>query len=200
MARRNRLYLLRHGQINGHEHCRIHGQTEVGLTEIGVLQMHSLSERLRFLDIKAIFSSDLDRTATGARLIARYHDAPVELVPDLREMRFGKWEGLTLEEVRLRFPEQLAKRQADLLNFSAPGGGESLAGFAERILTCFKQRLLGQGPGDWVLVGHGGVNRVILCDALGLPLASMYSMQQDYGCLNIIDYFDDGTLVRLVNG
>ncbi|VBB41476.1 putative alpha-ribazole phosphatase [uncultured Desulfatiglans sp.] len=200
MARRNRLYLVRHGQINGHEHNSIHGHTEIGLTETGVLQMQHLSERLRFLDIKAIFASDLERSAAGARWVARYHEAPVELVPELREMYFGEWEGLTLEEVCRRFPEALAKRQADLVNFSAPGGGESMAGFAERVLSWLKRRFVEQGPGDWVLVAHGGVNRVIICDALGLSLASMYSLQQDYGCLNIIDYFDDGKLVRLMNG
>jgi len=51
------------------------------------------------------------------------------------------------------------------------------------------------------VVGHGGVNRVILLDALGAPPSSMFRIEQDYGCLNIIDYYEDGNpVVKLLNG
>jgi alpha-ribazole phosphatase len=53
---------------------------------------------------------------------------------------------------------------------------------------------------DILLVAHGGVNRIILCQALGIDLSNVFSIQQDYGCLNIIDYFPDHALVRLING
>ncbi len=53
---------------------------------------------------------------------------------------------------------------------------------------------------DMALVAHAGVNRVILCDALSLPLKNIFRLDQNYGCLNIIDYLPDSTLVRLVNG
>jgi alpha-ribazole phosphatase/probable phosphoglycerate mutase len=49
-------------------------------------------------------------------------------------------------------------------------------------------------------VAHAGVNRVILCDALSLPLQHLFRLDQNYGCLNIIDYFPDFTVVRLING
>ena len=57
-----------------------------------------------------------------------------------------------------------------------------------------------QKDNDFVIVAHGGVNRVILCNALGLDLPKMFNLHQDYGCLNITDYFSDSTLVRLING
>jgi alpha-ribazole phosphatase/probable phosphoglycerate mutase len=50
-------------------------------------------------------------------------------------------------------------------------------------------------------VAHGGVNRIILLDAIGAALEQAFSIEQDYGCLNIIDYLDDGlSVVRLLNG
>jgi alpha-ribazole phosphatase/probable phosphoglycerate mutase len=57
-------------------------------------------------------------------------------------------------------------------------------------------------PGEEVLVvGHGGVNRVILLDAIGAPLERLFHIEQAYGCLNIIDYFADGkAVVQLLNG
>ena len=200
MKRMNRIYLIRHGQINGYENFPIFGHTDVDLTETGILQLEQIAERLRLVEVKAIYSSDLKRSATGARLIARSHDVPVYFLPELREMYFGDWEGLTLSQIRERFPEELQKRQADLVKYEIPGDGESIGRFSERILHCFERILAEQKDNDFVMVAHGGVNRVILCKALGLDLSRLFNIHQDYGCLNIIDYFPDSTLVRLVNG
>jgi alpha-ribazole phosphatase/probable phosphoglycerate mutase len=48
---------------------------------------------------------------------------------------------------------------------------------------------------------HGGVNRVILADALGLDPSHLFRIDQSFGALNIIDYYDDGmSVVKLMNG
>ncbi len=63
------------------------------------------------------------------------------------------------------------------------------------------QELVQQHPGQSLaLVAHAGVNRVILCDALGLSLENIFRLDQSYGGLNIIDYFPDLAVVRLING
>lgn len=178
----------------------MYGHTDVDLTEVGILQMKQMADRLRLTEPTAIYSSDLSRSVTSARLIARHHDVPLFLRPELREMRFGDWEGLTLTEIRTRFPEELQKRQDDLLNYRAPGNGESVADLAARIEAVFGDIRAEQQGNDIVIVAHGAVNRVILCKALGLDLVRMFSIHQAYGCLNIIDYFPDTTLVRLMNG
>jgi alpha-ribazole phosphatase len=55
--------------------------------------------------------------------------------------------------------------------------------------------------GEVLVIAHGGVNRVILLDAIGAPFSSMFRIEQDYGCLNIIDYYGDGIpVVTLLNG
>jgi alpha-ribazole phosphatase len=200
MQRDNRVYLIRHGQVAGYENFPVYGSTDVDLTDVGILQMKQMARRLRLTDIKAIYSSDLIRSATGARLIARHHDVPVYLLPELREMTFGDWEGLTLTDIRARFPEEIQKRQDDLINYRAPGNGESIADLAARIETVFDRIRAEQQGNDIVIAAHGAVNRVILCSALGLDLTRMFHIHQGYGCLNIIDYFPDATLVRLMNG
>ncbi len=200
MERENRVYLLRHGQVKGYENFPVYGQTDVDLTEIGVLQMKQMAERLRLTEPKAIYSSDLKRSATGARLIARHHDVPLYFLPELREMDFGAWEGLTLSEIRRNFPEELQKREKDLINYKAPGEGESIADLSERIETVFERIRAEQEGNDIVIAAHGAVNRVILCKALGLDLGRMFNIHQGYGCLNIIDYFPESTLVRLISG
>lgn len=200
MRRDNRVYLLRHGQVAGYEDFPVYGHTDVDLTDVGILQMKQMAERLRFTELKAIYSSDLVRSATSARLVAQNHDVPVHFLRELREMRFGDWEGLTLTEIRTRYPEELQKRKDDLMNYRAPGNGESIADLAVRIEVVFDRIRAEEQGNDIVIAAHGAVNRVILCKALGLDLARMFSIHQAYGCLNIIDYFSDTTLVRLING
>lgn len=200
MKRITRLYLIRHGQIDGYENIPVYGHTDVDLTEVGLMQLKHVSERLRLVDIGAIYSSDLKRSKTSAALISRYHDVPFYNLRELREMYFGDWEGLTLKEIQRRFPEELKKRQEDLANYQIPGGAESIVHFSSRITACFEEILSKHKGSDIAIVVHGGVTRIILCSALGLDLANIFNIQQDYGCLNIIDYFPDSTLVRLVNG
>jgi alpha-ribazole phosphatase len=200
MDRVNRLYMVRHGQVVGYDGFPVYGHTDVEMTDVGIMQMEYLAERLRLLNISAVYSSDLKRSSRGARIIARYHDAPLHILPELREMHFGDWEGLTLTEIGERFPDELEKRKSDLVNYQNPGEGESIETLSERVMNCFKGILKDQKGNDIVVVGHGAVNRVILCHALHLDLNSMFRIQQDYGCLNIIDYFPDSTLVRMING
>jgi len=200
MERMNRLYVVRHGQVTGYERFPVYGHTDVDMTEVGIIQMEHLAERLRLASIGAIYASDLNRSVKGARIIARYHNVPLHALSELREMYFGAWEGLTLKEIQDRFPDELEKRKADLLNYQIPGEGETINRLSNRIMAFLKSVLDNHKGNDILLVGHGTINRIILCDALGLDLAQMYNIQQDYGCLNTIDYFPDSTLVRLING
>ena len=200
MERESRVYLLRHGQVKGYENFPVYGQTDVDLTETGVLQMKQVAKRLSLTEPEAIYSSDLKRSATGALLIARHHDVPLYFLPELREMGFGDWEDLTLSEIRRDFPEELQQREKDLINYKTPGEGESIADLSKRIETVFERIRAEQRGKDIVIAAHGGVNRIILCKALGLDLGRMYNIHQAYGCLNIIDYFSESTLVRLING
>jgi len=200
MKRLNRLYLIRHGQVEGYDRYPAYGHTDVDLTEVGMLQMKHAAERLSLADIGAVYCSDLRRSLQGARQVAGCHDVPLEPLAELREMFFGEWEGLSLSEIRDRFPDALDRRQADLLHFEPPGRGESIAAFSERIKDCVARIRDKHRGRDFAIVGHGGVNRVVLCEAMGLPLHRMFRIHQDYGCLNIIDYYGGECLVRLMNG
>ncbi len=200
MIGHTRIYLIRHGQVNGFETYPIYGHTDIDLTDIGLLQMEKIAERLQLVDVAAVYSSDLKRSLTGAKLISRHHDAPLHPRKDLREMYFGRWEGLTLEQIREKYPEELQKRTKDIIDYRAPGGGESVKQLSERVIPIVQEILDKHANSNVVVVAHGAVNRVVLCHALALGLENLFRIQQDYGCLNIIDYFPNHTLVRLMNG
>lgn len=200
MDRLNRIYLVRHGQVRAYDSNPIYGHSDVDITQKGQLQMEQLAHRLQSIDLKAIYCSDLKRSHLGAQIISRYHKVPIIVLSTLREMSFGDWEGLTLEEVCHRYPEEVKMRQENLLYFRPSGDSESVATFSKRILASYKQILTEQRGHDILIVAHGAVNRIILCHALQLNFSHMFRLQQDYGCLNIVDYYADSALVRLVNG
>ncbi len=200
MEKHNRLFLVRHGQVVGFDQLLANGHTDVDITEVGKIQMESLAERLRLVNIQAIYSSDLKRAETGARILGRYHDVIHHIGPELRELYFGDWEGMSMAEINDSYPGELERRRKDIKNFRPPGGGESMLDLSERVIPCFQKILEEQKGKEILIVAHGGVNRVILCNALGLDLMNIFNIQQDYGCLNIIDYYPDSAIVRLVNG
>lgn len=195
-----RLYLIRHGQVANHHELRYNGHFDVDITEKGVAQMEALSEFLRKEPIKAMYSSDLQRAFKGAQIIGTGLNISPIKVHALKELHLGRWEGLTREEAAERFPEEAGFRFRDLATNNVKGG-ESLKDLMGRVLPALDGIIKKHNGGSVCLVAHGGVNRVILSDAMGLPIENFFRIEQDYGCLNIIDYFEDGVkVVKLLNG
>jgi alpha-ribazole phosphatase/probable phosphoglycerate mutase len=194
-----RLYLVRHGQVaEGHAH-RYHGHNDVGLSPQGVRQLEELAAQLGAVSLAGVYASDLARAWLGAEIISRDRDLAPQAVPEFREIHFGAWEGLSFEEIAGRYPEDLKARFRDLASFRIPGG-ESLMEVQARALPRVKELLKQHAGQAFLVVAHAGVNRIILSAALGLSLERLFHLDQNYGCLNIIDYFPDLAVVRLLNG
>ncbi len=197
---RTRVHLIRHGQVEGHEQKRYNGQADVALTALGRAQLAQVAERLGTKPLQAVYSSDLGRCRYGAELIAAHHQLAPVFSDRLRELHIGAWEGMTWAELQSRSPDQWQARLADIVNYRVPGG-ESLRQMAERVRGALAKILARHAGEEIALVGHGGVNRVILLDAIGAPLEQLFNIEQDYGCLNLIDYYADGyRVVKLLNG
>jgi len=194
-----RLYLVRHGQVaDGHTH-RYHGNNDIGLSPEGEKQLTRLAQQLQSVPLAGIYASNLKRSREGAARLCQGRDLQPRSIPEFREIHFGVWEGLTFTEIAEHYPEELASRLQDLANFRIPGG-ESLVDVRERVVPRLKKMVAAHQGQSLALVAHAGVNRVILCEALSLPLEHLFRLDQNYGCLNIIDYFPDFTVVRLLNG
>lgn len=194
-----RIYLVRHGQVRGYEVKRYNGQGNVPLTDLGQIQSRQIRDRLRSVPLDAVYSSDLDRSVSCAKLIAAAHNLTAVTDTALRELNIGDWEGRTWAELQEACPEDWQARLRDLVNFRVPGG-ESLRDAADRIRPVVQNIVARHAGGHVAVVAHGGVNRIVLLDAIGAPLDRAFSLEQDYGCLNIIDYLPDGKcVVKLLN-
>ncbi len=197
-AARTRLYLARHGALVTSRQWRYVGHRDVALSDEGRAQIRLLEGRLAGVPIDAIYCSDLVRTVESARLLAGARGIAPVACPEFREINIGRWEGMTLAEILERFQEEFSERARSIGSFRV-AGGESFADVRERALPRLKRLLREHAGGTVLLVGHGGLNRVVLCDALGLDLNSAVRLEQTYACLNIIDYFDDYPVVQLMN-
>ncbi len=98
-----------------------------------------------------------------------------------------------------RFPKQLRRRFSNMVKVRPPGG-ESLLDLEARVMPALEE-LLSRHRGEALLiVAHAAVNRLILCKALGLGLEHFFRVSQDFSALNIINYYSDLAVVRLLNG
>lgn len=195
-----RVHLLRHGQVAGYREKRYNGQGDVSLTDHGREQSEALAARLAEYRLKAVYTSDLVRCRSAAERIARRQELAAVVRRDLRELDVGTWEGRTWQELQREDPELWRARLADIVHV-APPGGETVLEMARRVRPVIREIATAHAGDEVAIVAHGGVNRVVLLDALGAPLDSLFRIEQDYGCHNVIDYFPDGTArVKQLNG
>ncbi len=191
------IYLLRHGEIEQGAERRFVGQADFPLNENGLHQARVWQQKLKTGLFEKIYSSDLSRARQTALIIAGNHRGKVQLLPALREINLGEWEGLSVTEAQARYPEEWQSREKDLVIFRPPGG-ESFRDLAVRIGVVFNQIVHGL-EGDILIVAHAGVNRVILCQVLGMDLANLFRLGQDYGSLNLIERNRDDWRVVAMN-
>lgn len=200
MTPKTRIYLIRHGEVEGALTPRYNGQGDVALSPRGREQYQAMAERLSGEKISVCYSSDLTRCAWGAEHIASRFGIEPQITSRLREVNIGDWEGMTWQELMTRYPVEWQARLDDIVSYRVPNG-ENLLDVEARVMAEI-DRIVATHRGEEVLVvGHGGVNRVILLNALGAPLSTLFNIEQNYCCLNIIDYYADGkTVVTLLNG
>jgi len=195
------LYLMRHGRAVKETPWRFLGQREVPLSKEGQAQAAWWRGELAGVDFASAWSSDLGRCRETAAVVLEGRGVAASPQPGLREISLGEWDGLTVEEVRGRFPGQYEARGADLAGFT-PSGGESFRDMSSRACAALDSILAshpGSSPANLLIVAHAGVNRTILCRLLGIPLERLFSLDQEPGCLNIVSLGDGGPRLRSLN-
>ena len=85
---------------------RAQGHADIALTDEGRIQALHAANELAHLKLAAVYSSDLQRAYDTAKVIADSQGLEVTVDPDLREIDQGEWEGLTVDEIRSRWPEE----------------------------------------------------------------------------------------------
>ena len=163
-----------------------------GLTDEGRAQVRATADWLTPLseDIDVVVTSPVRRTQESAEIIGARLGRPVSVEDGLAEMEFGTWDGMTFAEIRERYPDDLDAwlGAADI----APGGhGESLQVVQKRVLAS-RDRLLEEHAGRTILaVSHVTPIKVLVADALGAPLDSVFRMELAPASVTVVSFYAD---------
>ena len=180
--------LVRHGHVEGIQPKRFRGRAELPLTALGKRQAEALCARIAAEWLpNAVYSSPMGRCLETATILARPFDLAIEPMAELNDIDYGAWQGLSEEEVRPKWPEELARWCHTPQLVTIPGG-ESLQALAKRAVSTLHGILHAHRDRASIIVAHDSVNRVLLLHALDLPLARYRSLTQAPCALNVLEY------------
>ena len=193
-----KLILIRHGQTEWNKDGRFQGQSNVALSEEGIRQAEELATHFPVESLAAIYSSDLMRARRTAETIGTHLGCEVQALPELRELNFGDWEGLTYQEITEGWPDALKNflRHPDILEVPH---GETFLQLQERAMKAI-QGIVERHEGDIVaVVAHGGILRTVLSSVLHMPLRYLWSIRQFNTAVNIIRHDEGNWTIELLN-
>ena len=185
-----RLILVRHGETAWNHAGRLQGQTDVELSDFGREQARRLGARLEREEITAAYSSDLARCAETSAIALAGRGLVAGLVPGLREVHLGEWQGRTTAELRAAMPAELERVWGNPVD-EAPRGGESRRQLQERVVAAVVD-IAARHSGEQVLVvSHGGALRALACWVLMADLRAVRRLELDNCGVSRLD-FEDG--------
>lgn len=184
-----RIVLARHGETPWNAEGRYQGQEDIALSPVGEAQAVSLGLRLESLPIERAVSSPLSRARRTAELaLGADRAGMLWLEAGLQEINHGSWEGLLASEIHARDPERLRAWREQPDSVLMPDGGESLQDVFDRSWAALERASEGLGLEETLLVvAHDAVNRVILCQVLGIPFSRLWSFRQAPTTLNLLE-------------
>ncbi len=180
------IILARHGETDWNVAEVFRGRIDVDLNETGMKQAVLLADYLSQVKIEGVYSSPLKRALKTAELIASPHNLQVTVAPGLIDFDFGKWQGLSHQEVKDRYRELYAEWTNHPERVKMPGGG-SLDDVRGRAMAVVEE-VAKRHEGSTVLVSHRVVNKVLICALLGLGNSHFWSIRQDTAAITIFSY------------
>ncbi len=176
-----RVILVRHGETSWNQERRFLGHSNPGLNEQGEMQARAVAQRLLAEKIDKVFSSDMLRALETSQEIACLHNVPIRIMPSLREMNFGEWEGLTFAEIQTRYPVLVNKWIADPFGVRLPFG-ETAEEVKIRVVEAWNSIVLSAAAEEAVvIVAHGGPLRMLLCQLTGIDSSRQWEFSIGHG-------------------
>lgn len=194
----NTFYIVRHGQTNWNILGKTQGHGNSDLTAKGIEQATELAESIVNYPIDYIYSSDLGRAVQTAQILGDKLNIEVEETEALREMGFGEWEGLLIDEIKTNYANVYTTWRNEPHLAQIPGG-ETLHLIKDRV-DSFIQSLNEKYDNKHILlVTHSVTVRVMLLAFLNSGMENIYRIKQDNTALNIVEYRDYGPVVIKMN-
>jgi alpha-ribazole phosphatase len=179
MARMSEIFFIRHAETDmAGTFC---GHSNPSLNLRGRDQLSQLLHALDTESIHAVYASDLLRAQETAAAIATSRGIECHLRPALREINFGRWEGLTWDEVEVEHTDTAYAQRwiNEYPNLPAPDG-ESFRDFENRVLDEMGLLMMKAKEHDIAVVTHAGVLRIVLCRLCGRSEDEAWEQTKSY--------------------
>jgi broad specificity phosphatase PhoE len=181
-----RLVIVRHGRTEWNRVERFRGRANIELDDIGVKQAEAAANRIMEWPVSAVYSSPLRRALTTAEILARPLGLEVRLMPDIIDINYGEWQGLSTEEAADKDHALYSKWLESPHKVKFPGG-ESLDEVRERAASAVNN-LIQQHPKETiVVVSHKVVCQILILSLLGLDNSHFWQISQDVCAINLFE-------------
>lgn len=189
------LYLIRHGDC-GVDKVYL-GKKNISLSEKGNADIHHLKTDVEGLNLDTIWVSPLLRARESANILFPKKEYDSNIMNDLEEIDFGKWDGLTFEEVQKNWPDEVKEWANFNPEFSFPKG-EYLKNFFKRVDRVYKN-IVDSKEKNILIISHGGVIRALICKFLGLPQDKYVLFNVSTASLSSLSLFGSNGVLNLLN-
>jgi broad specificity phosphatase PhoE len=206
-----RIFLVRHGQTTANAQEIIQGpRIDAELSELGLRQAASVGDALARMPLQAVYTSPLTRARQTAEALVRRHreaaprdatgDMPVQVVPELYEMDYGRFIGQGYAAIRDEMDQVLDAWRMGFVDQAFPGGESAL--LAQHRIRPFATRLVehaSSSPADVAVVAHGRINRVLLATVTGAGLQRLEEFPQSNASITELEVEGGKAVVRRLN-
>lgn len=191
------LYLLRHGQTAlSREDVFCGSGLDPELTPEGMEMAHAFANAYRETEWHAVYSSSLRRTITTAQPLCDALGINLQVRAELNEIAYGRWEGLTKDQVSKEYQDDYANWLADPARH-APTGGETAVVIAQRALQVIEQIQKQNRSGNVLIVTHKATLRIILCTLLGIDVGLFrYRLGCPVGSVSTVEFTSNGPMLK----
>ncbi len=191
------LHLVRHAETLLDEQGRMQGVQDSPLTSAGRYRSTLLAADLHEEPFEAIYAGPSVSPADTARIAVAGRGLSVRILPDLREMALGAWEGRRHEDIAREEPEryQAYRNQPDRF---VPQGGESFAEARERVLACIGGLLRAHRGGSVLVVSHATVLQLFLASVEGRTLGGLWKAPELRPCSHSLVRGSDADKARIL--
>ena len=193
-----KIFLIRHGQSEWNCLNKIQGQKNTLLTDLGKKQALYLGNRLIDEKIDIIYTSDLIRAYNTAEIISNRINKPLIVNKSIREINFGLWEGLTIQEIKERYKDEYSiwLKEPDKLNIQ---GFENLISLQERAMKSINEIILKNNGKNIAIVSHGAILKTIILGLLGIDICHYKNISLSNASLSMIECRDFNNVLILFN-
>jgi len=192
------LFLLRHGQTEQSRANRFCGTLDPPLTEAGRTMAEAFADAYGDTPWQAIYTSNRRRAITTAAPIAARARQTIVEEPALGEIAYGEWEGESLDEIAVRFPEAFNHWAEDPANRGTPGG-ETAFQVAARAIPIIERIRQHHRDGNVLIVSHKATVRIITCALLQLDVRLYRDrIGQPVAALTVFDFKERGPMLRML--